>query len=165
MMILNKDLYNRIEKMLVDRNALEKFLSESFVDVEDYDEELSVQISQAFVQNVVDKMDVKNADQYAHYENLLLDMHEQFGSHNGGCILYDYVPQTTDDIKKLIRSEKLSKLFKDNQRQSLKLGLDFSPRLVYPLNLKDPNFVKKLKQTYSPLFKNAENFSQNESVN
>ena len=140
--------YVEIDAIFDDDKRLKKLLDERFIDVVEYDEEKSVKTSRAFVENVVNRLDGENDEMLI---NKLVRVHNQYGSHNGGCILYDYLTTSNSKIRKLLQYDKIKNLYKKNQEEALRMGDDFCPRLIFPINLKSKAFMRELEKAYPKL--------------
>lgn len=147
-----KKIYNRIKDFVLSKDiqGLNNMLTEVFVDVEDYNEELSVLTSQALVQVVIDGFNDNNVEEI---DRMLVALHLKFGSHNGGCVLYDYVPETDEDLRKLMKCKLVSKLFEDNRKMALSKDFYFDPRLIFAINWQDEKFMKKVEKRHPEAFR------------
>ncbi|MBP3631233.1 MAG: hypothetical protein J6J23_07110 [Clostridia bacterium] len=151
----NKNLtYELMDSLLDDVAKLKGFLKSVFMESDRYDETYSILISQNLVQVIVDRLDKKDGDYYA---QLLVDLHLEFGFYNGGCILFDYDTKNKNDMKKLLEKKPILDEYLLNQEEVLSMGESFSPRLIYRLNMRDRNFVKRLVKAY-PYLKDLYDF-------
>ena len=140
---------NMIGDLIDNKQELYAFLSKIYINNEAYDEVLSGFVSRTLVQQLVDRFDEQNGD---YYKDLLVDIHNDFGYHNGGCILFDYYTIKKRDVKKLMSDDRIVQLYKQNQEDVLSQGDEFLPRSIYRLNLCDESFVQKLIQRYPKMF-------------
>jgi hypothetical protein len=77
-------------------------------------------------------------------------LQEEFGVHNGGCLLYDYYPQSGEDIEALVSFPEIINVLQENREVSLNLEDDaFSPSVVYPINRLDPYFRNVVTSKYN----------------
>ena len=153
MSVLGGDSYKNIKEKLQIKKYIEEFdvdglclhLYECFR-MSYYDEKMSARVSQLVVQSIVDKL--KNGE--GDYASLLVELQEEFGIHNGGCLLYDYYPQSGEDIEALVSFPETIYVLQENREGSLNLGDDeFTPSIIYPVNRLDPSFRNEVASKYS----------------
>ncbi len=157
---MNQESRKRICQEIVEnvdnKETLFAMLEKVFVDTEVYDERLSVSVSQSLVQALIDKFDGENG---SYYKDLLLEIHNRFGFHNGGCILFDYYTKKPTDKIKLLKSKKIYQEYKRNQIEVLNQKECPSPRSIYRLNYDDMGFLNKLTASF-PKFVADDNISE-----
>ncbi len=139
----------KICDLMENKQELYAFLTKIYIDNDNYDEQLSGFVSQTLVQQLIDRFDGQNGK---YYKDLLVDVHNTFGYHNGGCILFDYYSTKGKDIEKLFSDRRVVRLYQSNQEDALSQGDEFSPRSVFRLNLCNESFVQKLFELYPAMF-------------
>ena len=102
------------------------------------DEKISKMISQSYIELLIDGT---NADNHFCQMGLksLPNYQSTFGQHNGGCLLYDFVPRNEIDIAVLSNHAPINKMIINNKIQALEAS-DPLLRDVFPINFSDVAF-------------------------
>ena len=140
----------------MDKEGLFRVLDSYYLDDKKFGKVL-INLSQEIVGYIVNLLG-KDKDEFL--VDLLVELQEKYGDLNGGSIFYDYVPRSSKEVSKLMKYEKIQDLCMKNREEVLSLGEDFLPSDVFPINVKDEDFLVELKMRY-PAYSNEKDYDRN----